>query len=227
MPEPTQKGASTPPSRRSGGMIAGAVVAGLLLLGAGVGVGAAIWSGGTDTRTVTVSPQANAADDSNPSADENNPPADDTNPPADDSNPPNTGNFAQVATVHVEFPGKQQTVPMKLSQGQPTNCTKDETYGSFAMANKATKPISMWVKMDKDEGRCYTQMHVNTWNVDLPGTSGQLWMRTDIHNVAPFTRYQKGECRGWPGPGIGWSCRADVDQRSPGGHVDFYLTNDG
>src|SRR4051794_27315660 len=108
MPEPTQEGASTPPSRRSGAMIAGAVVAGLLLVGAGVAIGAAIWSGGTDTRTVTVAPQANAAGDNNPQADDSNPPAEDSNTQADDSNPPNTGNFAQVATVHVEFPGKQQ-----------------------------------------------------------------------------------------------------------------------
>jgi hypothetical protein len=218
---PAQQSADTPPSRRSGGMVAGAIVAALVLLGAGVGIGAAIWSGGTTTRTVTVTPQANSAGDTNP-------PAGDTNPPADATNPPSTGNFAQVATVHVEYGTGEATVPMKLSQGQPSNCTRDETYGSFPMANKATKQISMWVKSDTDEGRCYTQSHVNTWNVDLPGVSGgQLWMRNDIHTQAPVHRYQKGECRGWPGSGISWSCRADVDEKVPGGHVDFYLTKDG
>src|SRR3954452_2201605 len=107
-------------SRRSGGMVAGAIVVGLVLVGAGVGIGAAIWSGGSDARTVTVTPQANAAD-------ENAAPA--------------SGNFAQAATIHVQYDTGEATVPMKLSQGQPTNCTRDETYGSFDMANKGTKQI--------------------------------------------------------------------------------------
>jgi hypothetical protein len=186
--------------------ILGGALVGLLLLGAGIGIGAAIWSGeSSKTRTVAVTPASNDAPDPNAS----DPNAPDPNAESDEDNADSNGDLRVNAQVH--FSGlAPQGATFSARQGQPTNCTKDETYGWWTVKDGGTQTLSMTAKMDA-VGACAGEKPTreNTWDTStgVGQGEGQLYIKVYFVPVSGGRGIwvKAPACRGW---GAGWSCSA-------------------
>jgi hypothetical protein len=174
------------------------VVAALVLLGAGVGIGALIWSGDSGTtRTIAVDPQSNEA------------PGDETNTDAGDEQTALANGDARI-NIQVHFAGLPSGgATFATKQGQPTSCTKDETYAWWPVKDGGTQPIGMTVKFDGNS--CRPQIkHENTFDASVTssagtGTGSLYVLVTPDPRSAGKPPIKAPQCRGW---GNGWTCSA-------------------
>ena len=181
-------------------------VAALLAVGAGVGIGAAVWSGGSSSPPVLLVPVKQGGAPAMG---------------AEAGAGLKTQNHAVRANLH--FSGLDPGTKVKLSQGIWSKCTRDETYGTFDVNNDTPLGISMWVKIDLDEGSCALSSPINFWKVELPGGGGELGMNHMIFNF-DWTTYPDCHNTGgyvWTG---GWKCTVQTGGTT--GTPDFYISRD-
>lgn len=63
---------------------------------------------------------------------------------------------------------------VKLSQGAPSNCTRDEKYGDYTATASGTVGVYIQATI-RTSGSCFFEASYNTWKVTLPnGGSGDI-----------------------------------------------------
>jgi hypothetical protein len=94
----------------------------------------------------------------------------------------------------VAFWGLPPGISVKTSQGQPTNCTRDEHYPSFKTTGG--RQLERLYATVKDGGSCFFEASKNVWDVKLGDhASGQIWLGQDAAG-----QYYHAECYGtWKG----------------------------
>jgi hypothetical protein len=201
---PADDSSRAPEGRSRGRVYVAAAAMSLGLVGLGVGIGALIWSDDSPTKTAAPTAESNAAAASA------------------DGRSPGAGNYNEGATVHIQEGIGSSYTTMRLSPGSDTNCTKDETVGDFPVRDGTETVITMRVRSDLDEGKCFYQASWHTWKVSLPGGGGELGLFEQKGGTAPnMTKWYEAQCQPhWTG---GWSCRDDskYGQASRG---EFWLT---
>jgi hypothetical protein len=83
---------------------------------------------------------------------------------------------------------------IQMSQGQPTNCTRDEQYG-IAVINPDQAKLQFRM-VAKNGGSCAVDDSVNTWHLEMPGGSGNVIVK-GWSGVYPYHANCGG---GWTGP---------------------------
>jgi hypothetical protein len=113
----------------------------------------------------------------------------------DDDTTKRLGDYVVASRLHFESMDGQTVT---TSQGSPSNCTRNESYGTFTVSGDAdSHELSMIVKGD---GWCSVQPSHNAWKLTLPnGGSGQV----EINDKGWEAPYQVRCLGGWTG---GYQC---------------------
>jgi Ca2+-binding RTX toxin-like protein len=84
----------------------------------------------------------------------------------------------RLMTGSVEFRG-MSGITVTLTQGAPTNCTRDEGYETFQIGSD---PVIYWlVATVKSSGSCWFDWSKNTWHAQFSdGSTGDLSMQTGM-----------------------------------------------
>jgi len=190
-----------PAGRGRGRVYVAAAAIGLALVGLGVGIGALLWSGDSPTQTAALSAVRNV--------------------PAG-AKAPEVANYNVGADIHITGGIGPSYTSMTLSPGSDTNCTKDETVGRVPVRDGTSTVITMRVRSDLDEGKCFFQASWHYWKVELPGGGGELGLVEQKGGDPPnWTKWYEAWCQPhWTG---GWSCRDDSNHGQASDH-QFWLT---
>lgn len=160
-----------PTSRSFGGrqVVVGAVILGLIMLGAGIGVGAAIWSGGSSTN---VSAASNAAPPGNP-------------PSSASKEAPNTKDYQTAATI------TWNNVPSgtRISFHPVTfGCALNPYGGSFTTSGSGFSNVINPFVADTSFGNgCLFKPSTGLWGVSMTGPGFSKQTNMSVFQVGPRT----------------------------------------